>query len=301
MMKDNFNKEAMKAEALGRALLRAIGCRGALTQRAESLLDQGASSSVENGSGSPALVLAAYWGHFEIMQLLIERGADLESRNRYSGDTALITATRAGYHDIACLLLDKKADLDAINRHGDTALIAAVARGHVATAKALIDAGCDLNKKNRNGSTALMLAAEHGHLDLVRMLLTAGADQNKRDKQGITALMWAVKNGIYDLVDILADSRVLNIKSKRGQTALMWAARAGNIHLVELLTAKGADISIRDYRGKTALDFARMNEDGKEAIAFLHKTEMEKIIRDNTILQKDIRPVRPFKIKKPNR
>jgi ankyrin repeat protein len=51
-------------------------------------------------------------GHTEIVQLLLEKGADVNAKNKY-GRTALIYATERGYTEIVQLLLEKGADVNA--------------------------------------------------------------------------------------------------------------------------------------------------------------------------------------------
>lgn len=47
-----------------------------------------------------------------------------------------------------------------------------------------------------------------------------------------------------------------NVRFENGETVLMRAARMGSEEGVELLLDKGADLQLRDHRGRTALDHA---------------------------------------------
>ena len=60
----------------------------------------------QNHSGWTALMLAGYYGHIEIVQLLIENGANIEAEN-FDGQTALNLAELNGNIEIAQLLREK--------------------------------------------------------------------------------------------------------------------------------------------------------------------------------------------------
>ena len=53
-----------------------------------------------------ALILAVWWGHTEVVKLLIKNGADVYAKNKY-GQTALMLAEKRGHTKIISIL--KKA------------------------------------------------------------------------------------------------------------------------------------------------------------------------------------------------
>lgn len=70
-----------------------------------SLLNRGGSANAEGVDGiGTALIDASAAGHIQIVQLLIERGADVNLANSH-GETALHAAKTAGHNDIARILL----------------------------------------------------------------------------------------------------------------------------------------------------------------------------------------------------
>ncbi|CAH0057162.1 unnamed protein product [Clonostachys solani] len=119
----------------------------------------------ENFSRDPkftGLTMASFFGHITVVMLLIDKGADLESKSR-SGQTPLLWAAEKGHEAVVKLLADKGADLESKSRSGRTPLSWAVEEGHEAVVKLLIDKGADLESKSRSGRTPLSWAAEEGH------------------------------------------------------------------------------------------------------------------------------------------
>jgi ankyrin repeat protein len=93
----------------GFQLLRA--CLDGNLNKAKELLDQGASPDYLCKSFSP-LIIASLKGHTEIVQLLLEKGADVNLRTE-NGPTALMEASARGHADIVKTLLDKGAEVNA--------------------------------------------------------------------------------------------------------------------------------------------------------------------------------------------
>jgi len=138
-----------------------------------------------------------------------------------------LMALSRGYLDIVQLLLEYGADPNISNRHGITAIHAALTSsfGSVQVVELLLEAGADPNMPIQTltdkslfamesyrtlfsndmplvgnilmGVTALMLACIKGHLEVVLLLLKANANPNHQiTTEGITALIIAVKLGL---------------------------------------------------------------------------------------------------------
>ena len=147
---------------------------------------------------------------------------------------------------------------------GDTGLILAVREESMQVFRLLLDApAIKLDARSRNGDTALMIASFKKNRAAVEGLLAKGAEVNR---PGWTALHYAAAAGANDIVQLLLDhSAYLDAESPNKTTPLMMAARSGHIYTVKLLHDSGADATLKNDLGMTAMDFARQN--GHAAIA----------------------------------
>ena len=177
-----------------------------------------------------ALLLAAQSGDTMALHNALQQGAPVDSRDA-QGRTALLLATHHNAIAVARLLIEAGADVNAKDSRQDSPYLYAGAEGRLEILKLTVAAGADLSSTNRFGGTALTPAAHHGHIDTVRFLLTTEIDIDQINHLGWTALLEAV---------ILGDG---------GPTYQ---------RIVSLLLDAGADRSIRDHNGRTALDNARI-------------------------------------------
>ncbi|KAA0153563.1 hypothetical protein FNF29_02952 [Cafeteria roenbergensis] len=147
----------------------------------------------ENAMAS-ALWEAAKAGSTAEASRLLDAGAPVDWNNAAEyGSTALVLAAERGHKDTVELLLDRGADIEVKDRYGSTALVLAAERGHKDTVELLLDRGADIEVKDRYGSTALMFAAECGHKDTVELLLDRGADPEAKTTAGKSALTPSVQ------------------------------------------------------------------------------------------------------------
>lgn len=99
-------------------LLLASGRAGSL-QVAGRLLERGARVGSRNGLGETPLHQAAYFGHPDIVRLLVAAGADVNARDR-QGETPLHKTAAYDWCEIAGILAAAGADRNAVNSLGET-------------------------------------------------------------------------------------------------------------------------------------------------------------------------------------
>lgn len=115
--------------------------------------------------------------------------------------------------------------------------------------------------RNAKDESPLMMAALRGNLEAARTLIARDADVNKT---GWAPLHYAASSSADDaqaMVHLLLEhSAYIDAASPNGTTPLMMAAEFGQIDVARLLLAEGADPTIKNQQGRTALDFARRAE-----------------------------------------
>jgi ankyrin repeat protein len=159
---------------------------------------------------------------------------------------------------------------DADGREGgprklDRRLLAAAYVNDVAAARRLIDAGADVNAKDETEQSAYLIATSEVGDDprLLELALEAGADVNAKDRYNGTGLIRAAERGHAAIVGRLLRTDVaVDHVNRLGWTAVLEAVILGeggpaHIATVRLLVDAGADVSIPDESGTTALEHAR--------------------------------------------
>lgn len=161
----------------------------------------------------------------------------------------------------------REFDLNTLHPEGDHGLLMAVQLGSLKVANFLLDQrNVKVEVRNSRGESALMMAALKGHLAIARRLIAREAEVNKT---GWTPLHYAATNPEPSSMEMtrlmLEHHAYIDASSPNGTTPLMMAARYGNPDVVALLLAEGADASLRNQKGLSAIDFAR--EANRPAVA----------------------------------
>ena len=137
-------------------------CKEGNTQGVIEAIKSGANVNAEYNRDLTALILAAVFGHTEIVKALIQAGADINAKDNL-GSTALMSARNA---EIVKALIQAGAD-DLTDNEGKTALICAAESeySNPETVNALIDAGSYVKHRDNLGKTALDYARNNYRLE----------------------------------------------------------------------------------------------------------------------------------------
>jgi ankyrin repeat protein len=160
---------------------------------------------VSPGGGS-SLEMACQEGHLEVVQILVDNGANVNDRG-FLGFTPIRVAARNGHLEIVKYLAEKGAEIDARADDKATPLEHAAAKGHYEIVEYLLGKGANLNNKDKDGDFPLGEAAKYGHEEIAKLLLKKGADAGLTNKEGLTAYLLAKRHGQAKIVKLLESHR----------------------------------------------------------------------------------------------
>jgi ankyrin repeat protein len=152
-------------------------------------------------------------------------------------------------------LLARGFDPNTLSFDGQYPLVLAIRRPSPAVLDLLLRTkGLRAEVRTAKDESPLMLASMAGMVEVCKRLIALDADVNKT---GWTPLHYAASGGHIEVIKLLlSHSAYIDAESPNLTTPLMMAAMYGSPQAVELLLAEGADASLKNQKGMTALDFA---------------------------------------------
>jgi ankyrin repeat protein len=173
-----------------------------------------------------------------------------------------------------------------------------IKNGEIDKAKSLFQIRSDINEIDEDGNTVLHLAAMIDDADLVTYFIIKGADVHLRNRDGDSPLHVAIKNRSFNAAKVLCvkdtclfDENIQgrsaleeglktdpafydlficaetgSLIDKSGKTIVHYFVEQKNIQAIKLCAKKGIPNSIKDYKGKTPLDYAFGNIDDYSSV-----------------------------------
>jgi ankyrin repeat protein len=156
----------------------------------ELLLRAGADPKRSHPEGETPLLSASRAGSVPTVRLLLASGVDVNHAEKFQQTTALMWAAAEGHLDVVDLLLEAGADpnrqghvTSLATRHnadhptgGFAALHFAARNGNAAMVRKLLARGANINLKNGDNASAAMVAIYNDRFDVAAALIELGSD-----------------------------------------------------------------------------------------------------------------------------
>lgn len=236
-------------------------------------------------NGMTALHKALSNSDTEIVQILLEAGANVHQKDQWNA-SAIHIAVQANSLKAVRLLLLHAADVEQ-RLNGKTPLDIAVSCSYASIVQLLLEKGAKIHNayEKLNASDALTVqvllrfmdpkcaqktfctALDRIDLPILERLINM-VDLNERVWSEPTPLIWAAKRNVPSVVQLLLKGGPnVHAVDARGLAALYWAAERGHERVVQLLLEKGTDVNLKSCYGWTALHGAAYS--GHEKVAQL--------------------------------
>lgn len=259
-------------------------------QIAKFLMDQkGIDLNHESSFGLTPLMYAVLDENDEMLQVLIEKGADLFVETKL-GHTALSLAKLVGARkEVIDQLMKAEENAFLILKQQEKETIAKESLDpseHHLLLKELLSrpdaAEKNYNIKNQYDISPLMYAVLLAKYEAALWFIDKGADVNLRGVMGETALLTATRTMDPKMAKLLIDYGAdVTVENEDGDTPLLLATQMMNITLIKLFIEAGADIHKKNQNGLSALDFVVRRED-YEVAAFMKELQ-EEVERKNSL------------------
>ncbi|KAE9527713.1 hypothetical protein AGLY_012786 [Aphis glycines] len=212
---------------------------------------------------------AAMFDRSEIVQYLIEEGADINALDKESRSPLLLAASRSGWRTVASLIRlgadiqvkdsSKRNVLHLVVMYGgrlDEFAHEITMANHQGALEML------LNEKDNTGCSPLHYASRGGHIRSLESLIRLGACVNIKNYNGESPLHFGARYGRYNIVKRLLNSEkgafIINESDGEGLTPLHIASQQGHTKVVQLFLNRGALLH-RDHKGRNPLHLAAMS------------------------------------------
>lgn len=302
LLKNNASIECKKGQTTP---LHLVAGQHGWEEIAKLLLEKCPDRNVKDASLQTALHCAAFSSTRSMAELLINNGVEIEARDT-DGVTAVAIAVKWGKADMVDLFLEKSANLGWKDNKGDTLLHytasplptikpahremqspgriletiddlnfqarkriqeahmhTLIREGRCSMVQSLLQRNADPNLRNHSGETPLHYAVQNQYISIVESLLEGKADQNLQNHKGETPLHNAAwkQSGDNRIVESLLRAKANpNLQGLDGSTPLHGAVRKEHTDSIESLLRGKADPNLQDLNGHTPLHYAASNE-----------------------------------------
>jgi ankyrin repeat protein len=204
-----------------------------------------------------ALSLAIRQGNLDRVKAIALASPGLIGSADDSGFTPLHVAATAGRVDIIEFLLQSGADIEARTSGGQTPLFQTVPLGSGAAFEFLLRKGAKLDARDNEGKSILQFALTWQRPGMVDLILARGFVIDVQGSAGQDMLDQAANAGLPTVVTTLLSLKVpVDVGLRNGTTLLHSAARGGLVEFAARLLKAGAGVDVRDQHSLTPLQLA---------------------------------------------
>lgn len=233
-------------------------CWSGNSEIASLLLAYGADINAQNDYGLSGLHWAAEKGFTDIAKILIDAKININLATKEHGNTAIISAALNGQYEIVNILIKAGSDINYKNYSGNSAILAINKNNIPEILQLLIDNGANVNDTNNDKWTPLHYFCRDNEEKAVKILLDYKAEINRVNNKGWTPLMLSVHNDNDAITELLLNNKAdLEPVNDEGHSVLELAIIKGNNKSVSLLLEHGADFYHREKNnGRLLIDVA---------------------------------------------
>lgn len=258
------NNQGMSPLHLGITARHSLSGEEAAIKRVWQILQKhGVDIEQKNKAGMTALHLAIEKENLKFVTVLLEQKADVNARNAVGATPLMLTLkTQQAYSSDPKLLnqlLKHKANAALLDNEGRSLwqILYEDLRGRpYNSGLVLANVGISPAITNKLGQNALHLGTKH-ELDngILEGLIQAGASLDIPDQEGRLPLHWLLtsKSHFWSRPAVLQKTTNINAADREGNTPLHLACLSGKMEAMESLVARGADATLRNKQGETAL------------------------------------------------
>lgn len=194
------------------------------------------------------LHLAAILDNIEAVRLLVRNGADVNIIARDGSKPLHYTSYKNS--KIMNLLISAGSSLEVRDINRKTPMDIACEHHFYPGMALLLRKGAELHLPGKDVEKIILNAVKRGNSGLIKAMVDRGINMNFTDKEGKTPLHWCTNR--RRAAEVLINSGVpLNAVDNSGNTPLHYAT---NKSMAKLLLEKGADVTIKNRKGKTAFE-----------------------------------------------
>ncbi|XP_067653211.1 serine/threonine-protein phosphatase 6 regulatory ankyrin repeat subunit B-like [Haliotis asinina] len=222
----------------------------------ELLVEKGANLTLLDDEDNNILHVACMEGNLGIVKYIhSQKIIDIESRGR-TGTTPLMSAAMFGKKDVFSFLMKIGADISKEDDDGENILHVSCQGGNVDIVKYVLKHNVlYINSTDDKGIAPLLLAAGYGNKLVFHFLIERGADTFTKDSTNRNVLHWACRGGSVKIVNYIITQNIVDINGSddNNMTALLLAAYHGKIDVFRLLIEKGANTLAVNQKSRNSL------------------------------------------------